>query len=50
MEEAHQSEIGAFGLDDGKGGLEMIDAPMLKQAENTLKLAHVARLPIPGRG
>jgi citrate lyase subunit beta-like protein len=31
MERAHASEIGAVGLDDGKGGREMIDAPMLKQ-------------------
>ena len=31
MEESHQNKLGAFGLDDGKGGKEMIDAPMLKQ-------------------
>ena len=31
MKEFHDSKIGAFGLDDGKGGLEMIDAPMVKQ-------------------
>jgi citrate lyase subunit beta-like protein len=31
MEESHEKKLGAFGLDDGKGGKEMIDAPMLKQ-------------------
>ena len=31
MEMSHQEKLGAFGLDDGKGGKEMIDAPMLKQ-------------------
>ncbi|KIJ54837.1 hypothetical protein M422DRAFT_24729 [Sphaerobolus stellatus SS14] len=46
---SHASEKGAFGLDlgDGKGGMEMIDAPMLKQAENTIRLAKVAGLKIP---
>ncbi|KLO17277.1 citrate lyase beta subunit [Schizopora paradoxa] len=41
MEISHQSRKGAFGLEthDGKGGKEMIDAPMLKQAQNTLRLA-----------
>lgn len=33
MDVSHTNKRGAFGLDtgDGKGGKEMIDAPMLKQ-------------------
>jgi citrate lyase subunit beta-like protein len=31
MERAHNSQIGAVGLNDGNGKTEMIDAPMLKQ-------------------
>jgi citrate lyase subunit beta-like protein len=31
MAHAHASAAGAVGLDDGRGGREMIDAPMLKQ-------------------
>ena len=31
MEASHKDRKGAFGLDDDKGGKEMIDAPMLKQ-------------------
>jgi len=43
------SEKGAFGLElgDGKEGMEMIDAPMLKQAEHTIRLAKAAGLMIP---
>ncbi|KAI0036474.1 citrate lyase beta subunit [Vararia minispora EC-137] len=49
MEQTHASERGAVGLDldDGKDGKEMIDAPMLKQAENTLRTARAAGLRIP---
>ncbi|KZV61508.1 beta subunit of citrate lyase [Peniophora sp. CONT] len=49
MAQAHASEKGAIGLDlgDGKDGKEMVDAPMLKQAQNTLKIARAAGLPIP---
>ncbi|VDB84634.1 unnamed protein product [Peniophora sp. CBMAI 1063] len=49
MAQAHASEKGAIGLDlgDGKDGKEMVDAPMLKQAENTLKVARAAGIPIP---
>ncbi|KAF8609711.1 beta subunit of citrate lyase [Ceratobasidium sp. AG-I] len=47
MEKSHASSTGAFGLDtDGKGA-EMIDAPMLKQAEATLAKARAAGLKIP---
>ncbi|KAI0311714.1 citrate lyase beta subunit, partial [Amylostereum chailletii] len=49
MAEAHAMRRGAVGLDtgDGKDGKEMIDAPMLKQAENTIRLAHAAGLHVP---
>jgi len=49
MSQAHASERGAVGLDigDGKVGKEMIDAPMLKQAENTLRVARSAGILIP---
>jgi len=49
MELSHAAAKGAFGLDlgDGKGGKEMIDAPMLKQAEKTIRLAKAAGLEIP---
>jgi hypothetical protein len=63
MERAHASEIGAVGLDDGQGGTEMIDAPMLKQvwsglkapasllkfvqAQNTIEAARAANMEIP---
>ncbi|GJJ15673.1 hypothetical protein Clacol_009951 [Clathrus columnatus] len=49
MELSYASNKGAFGLDlsDGKAGKEMIDAPMLKQAEQTLRLAQNAGLQIP---
>ena len=44
MKLSHQSNRGAFGLDlsDGQGGKEMIDAPMLKQAQNVLRAAQAA--------
>lgn len=46
MELSYASDKGAFGLDigDGTAGKEMIDAPMLKQAEQTLELARRAGL------
>ncbi|KAI0304346.1 citrate lyase beta subunit [Multifurca ochricompacta] len=49
MAQAHAEQKGAFGLDlgDSKGGKEMIDAPMLKQAEKSVQLARAAGLPIP---
>ncbi|ETW81540.1 hypothetical protein HETIRDRAFT_439944 [Heterobasidion irregulare TC 32-1] len=49
MAQAHASQRGAVGLElgDGNGGREMIDAPMLKQAENTIKIARAAGLEIP---
>jgi len=49
MARAHAAKKGAVGLDmgDGKGNKEMIDAPMLKQAEKTLRMARAAGLPIP---
>ncbi|KAF8584692.1 citrate lyase beta subunit [Ramaria rubella] len=49
MRLSHASSKGAFGLDlsDGKGGKEMIDAPMLKQAESTIRVARAAGLEVP---
>ncbi|KAL4080952.1 citrate lyase beta subunit [Scleroderma citrinum] len=47
MNKAYASEKGAFGLEMDGGGKEMIDAPMLKQAENTIRLAQAARLEVP---
>ncbi|KAF9236507.1 Pyruvate/Phosphoenolpyruvate kinase-like domain-containing protein [Melanogaster broomeanus] len=47
MNTAHSSQKGAFGLEMEDGGKEMIDTPMLKQAENTIRLARVAGLDIP---
>jgi len=50
MERAHGSESrGAFGLDldDGKGGAEMIDEPMVKQARKTIQKARAAGLDVP---
>ncbi|KAI6123474.1 citrate lyase beta subunit [Pisolithus croceorrhizus] len=41
MDAAYASEKGAFGLE------KMIDAPMLKQAKNTIQLARAAGLEIP---
>lgn len=50
MEAAHSSQKGAFGLEMEGGGKEMIDAPMLKQAENIIRVAKAAGLEIPGVG
>ncbi|KAI5122460.1 hypothetical protein M0805_008771 [Coniferiporia weirii] len=49
MAASHAEMRGAFGLElgDGSGGREMIDAPMLKQAENVLRVARAAQLIIP---
>ncbi|KAG8723281.1 hypothetical protein FRC09_003993 [Ceratobasidium sp. 395] len=48
MKKSHASSVGAFGLDSGDGkGAEMIDAPMLKQAEATIAKATAAGLKIP---
>ncbi|KAI0345718.1 beta subunit of citrate lyase [Trametopsis cervina] len=47
MEKAYAERKGAFGLDIANGGKEMIDAPMLKQAENTIRLAMAANMEIP---
>ncbi|KAI6114149.1 citrate lyase beta subunit [Pisolithus sp. B1] len=47
MDAAYASEKGAFGLEIGDGRKEMIDAPMLKQAKNTIQLARAAGLEIP---
>ncbi|KDQ16652.1 hypothetical protein BOTBODRAFT_106648, partial [Botryobasidium botryosum FD-172 SS1] len=50
MERAHGSEArGAFGLDldDGKGGAEMIDEPMVKQARKTIQKARAAGIDVP---
>ncbi|EJC97995.1 beta subunit of citrate lyase [Fomitiporia mediterranea MF3/22] len=49
MQASHLEGRGAFGLDlsDGSGSREMIDAPMLKQAENVLRVAKAAGLEIP---
>lgn len=49
MHLSHASSKGAFGLDlgDGKGGMEMIDAPLIKQAEQTIRLAKAVGLDVP---
>ncbi|KAH9950562.1 citrate lyase beta subunit [Amylocystis lapponica] len=47
MEQAHDEQIGAIGLELESGGKEMIDAPMLKQAENIIRIAKSAGLEIP---
>ncbi|KAG1733076.1 Pyruvate/Phosphoenolpyruvate kinase-like domain-containing protein [Suillus paluster] len=47
MEVAHSSQKGAVGLEMEGGGKEMIDAPMLKQAENIMRVAKAAGLQIP---
>ncbi|KAH7345329.1 citrate lyase beta subunit [Rhizoctonia solani] len=48
MARSHESATGAFGLDaSGSGDVEMIDAPMLKQAEATIAKAKAAGLKIP---
>jgi citrate lyase subunit beta-like protein len=49
MKRSHAAAKGAFGLDlaDGKGGKEMIDAPMVKQAEKIIQLAKAAGMKTP---
>lgn len=49
MQLSHAADKGAFGLDleSGGGGKEMIDAPMLKQAIQTIKVARAAGLEVP---
>ncbi|OJT11533.1 Citrate lyase subunit beta-like protein, mitochondrial [Trametes pubescens] len=47
MEKAHQTNKGAAGLTLEGGGMEMIDAPMIKQAENVVRAAQAAGLEIP---
>lgn len=47
MKVAHAAERGAVGLQTDDGVEEMIDAPMIKQAENTLRIARQAGLEIP---
>ncbi|KAI0632174.1 citrate lyase beta subunit [Trametes polyzona] len=47
MEKAHLSNKGAAGLALEGGGMEMIDAPMIKQAENIIRIAKAAGLEIP---
>lgn len=42
MQRAHEAEIGAIGLDG-----QMIDAPMIKQAQKIINLAKTAGLEIP---
>jgi len=48
MKEAHRENRGAIGLAGGDGNSEMIDAPMIKQAENTVRAARAAGLDVPG--
>ncbi|OCH91870.1 citrate lyase beta subunit [Obba rivulosa] len=47
MERAHSTQRGAIGLELEDGGKEMIDAPMIKQAENIVRIARSAGLKIP---
>lgn len=47
MQQAHVSQQGAIGLELEGGGKEMIDAPMIKQAENVIRTAMAAGLKIP---
>jgi len=47
MKVAHASQIGAFGLELEGGGKEMIDTPMLKQAEKTIQIAKAAGIEVP---
>ncbi|PIL22589.1 hypothetical protein GSI_15278 [Ganoderma sinense ZZ0214-1] len=47
MEKAHLANRGAAGLELEGGGMEMIDAPMIKQAERIVKIATAAGLTIP---
>ncbi|GJE91756.1 citrate lyase beta subunit [Phanerochaete sordida] len=47
MEKAHSQKLGAAGLATEDGSVEMIDQPMIKQAENTIRMAIAAGLEIP---
>jgi len=47
MKVAHAENKGAIGLMSGSGNTEMIDAPMIKQAENTVRAAKSAGLNLP---
>ncbi|KAI0947504.1 hypothetical protein AcV7_009917 [Taiwanofungus camphoratus] len=47
MKMAHDSQKGAIGLELEGGGKEMIDAPMINQAENVIRIAKSADLEIP---
>ncbi|KAF8133992.1 citrate lyase beta subunit [Boletus edulis] len=47
MNIAYSNQRGAFGLEMEGGGKEMIDAPMLKQAENIIRLARAAGCDVP---
>ncbi|KAH0832185.1 citrate lyase beta subunit [Lanmaoa asiatica] len=47
MDIAHSNQKGAFGLEMEGGSKEMIDAPMLKQAENVMRLARASGCDIP---
>ncbi|KAH9854738.1 citrate lyase beta subunit [Lenzites betulinus] len=47
MDKAHLANRGAAGLELEGGGMEMIDAPMIKQAENVVRIANAAGLEIP---
>ncbi|CAL1713376.1 unnamed protein product [Somion occarium] len=47
MAKAHSSQKGAIGLTVEGGPTEMIDAPMIKQAENIVRVAKAAGLAIP---
>ncbi|KAK7682421.1 hypothetical protein QCA50_014626 [Cerrena zonata] len=47
MKKAHSSQKGAIGLAVEDGPTEMIDAPMIKQAENIIRVAQAAGLAIP---
>ncbi|EPQ54754.1 beta subunit of citrate lyase [Gloeophyllum trabeum ATCC 11539] len=47
MSLAHSAERGAVGIELEGGGKEMVDAPMLKQAINTINIAKAAGLKIP---
>ena len=47
MEKAHSQQRGAAGLSTEDGSIEMIDAPMILQAQNTIRIAMAAGLEIP---
>ncbi|KAF8558357.1 citrate lyase beta subunit [Imleria badia] len=50
MNIAHSNQKGACGLEMESGSKEMIDAPMLKQAENIIRLARAAGCDVPHVG